>query len=495
MSAPTEQGPAKTTILRARWVLAHRDDDHRLLTDGEVRVEGDRIAAYGGRGELGEADEVIDLGDAVLMPGFVDLDALGDIDHAVLDSWHSPEHAALLQWSERHATSDHDHVLDETERASMRRFAFAQLLLHGVTTAMPIASEVHGEWAETFGDAVAMAEEADRLGLRVYLGPSYRSGVPVRTASGDVEVHWNEAKGEEGFADAVRFLDWVEAERSPLVRGALLPCRIETMTEELLTRTAEVGRERDVPVRLHALQGVGELRMLRERGTTPVDLMERTGLLNDRLLVPHGIYTDENPAAQPGGGSVSALADAGVAVIHCPLTSAHYGAALRSFDAYRAAGVRIALGTDSFPPDMFRGMDMGSSIAKILAGRLDAGAHADYVRAATVGGADALRRPDLGRIEPGAQADLIAIRLDDQRDGVIDDPIRSMIQHTTARAVDLTMVAGVVRVREGAIVGTDMTALRAEAQRLFRKLRSGYAARTEVPVSEDALFPGAFPSV
>jgi 8-oxoguanine deaminase len=483
-----------TRLLRSRWVLAFQDGDHRLLTEGEVLVEGRRVVGVGPRGTLGSADEVVELGDALLLPGLIDLDALADIDHAILDSWQTDAGSVRLQWSKRHARGARTPVLTAEQRATMRRFAFAELLLHGITTAMPIASEVHSDWAETYDDALVMAAEAERLGLRVFLGPSFRSGVPVASDGTGVEVVWDLERGETGLADAVRFVEWSRAHASPLVTGVLLPCRIETLSDDLLSAIAAAAQRLDVPVRLHALQSLDELRLVADRGGTSLDLLERAGLLGPRLLLPHAIFVDEHPQVAPrGGGSVHRIAEAGATVIHCPLTSARYGHALHSFDGYLAAGVPMAMGTDSFPPDLLRGIDVGSSLAKIVSGRNDAGSHADYLRAATLGGASALGRPDLGRIAPGATADLVALRLDDVRDGVVDDPVRTVVNHSTARAVDLVMTEGKVRVRGGELVGLNMSELRRRAQELFVLLREGYVGRASGPVTVAELFPPSFP--
>lgn len=480
------------TAIRARWVLAYQDGGHRLLDNGVVHVRGEHIVDVGTA--VAEGADVIDLGDAVVLPGLIDLDALTDIDHAILDSWHPGERAAKLRWSETYATgADRTDTLTLDERATMRRFAIAELLLHGVTTAMPIASEVHSEWAETFDDAVVLATEAEALGIRMFVGPSFRSGVPMQTADG-LRIHWDPPRGREGLADAVRFVEWVRENASARIEGVLLPCRIETLDPMLLPDIAAAAEQLDTLVRLHCLQGMDELRLLGAHGTTPIQMLDEAGLLTPRLLIPHAIYTDGNSrVGAHGGGPLEALAHAGVSIVHCPLTSAHYGAALESFDSYKAAGVNIALGTDSYPPDMLRGMDLGSSIAKILEGRLDAGRHQDYLDAATLGGAAALRRDDLGRLSVGAAADIIAIRLDDVRDGVVDDPIRTMIAHTTARAVDFSMVAGTVRVSGGDLIGVDMPALRAQAQGLFAKLKRGYVERLGEPISASELFPPSYP--
>ncbi|MFE6857968.1 chlorohydrolase family protein [Nocardia sp. NPDC057668] len=480
--------------IRARHVLGHEAGGHVLLRDAEVVVEGARIVSVGPPGAAG-ADEIIDLGAAVLVPGLVDLDALTDIDHTILDSWQSPELGLGLQWSRDYAAHRRRAVFDAEERAFIREYGFVQLLLHGVTTAMPIASEVHSDWAETFEDAVAMAEAAERLGIRVYLGPSYRSGVNVVDADGARTVYWDEALGLDGFDGAAKFLGWAADRESDLVHGVLLPCRIETLSEDLLRRTAALAAESEVLVRLHALQGLHERALVLERfGAPPLRVLRDTGLLGPNLLIPHGIYVDSNPHVDSDlDEDVAALAASGATVIHCPLTLARHGSALDSFGRYLAAGVALALGTDSFPPDLVRGMDIGVTVAKILAHRPDAATYGDYFSAATLGGAAALGRADLGRIEPGATADLVAFELGDPLDGVHDDPIRTLCMNSTARAARFSMIAGRVVMRDGVIPGIDLPAMTRRAQQLFERMRAAYSERDYLRRSADELFPASFP--
>lgn len=70
-----------------------------LLRDGEIVWDGDTIV-YVGRRYHGPVDEELDLGEALVMPGLIDLDALTDIDHLVLDSWASQETGGGLLWSQ-----------------------------------------------------------------------------------------------------------------------------------------------------------------------------------------------------------------------------------------------------------------------------------------------------------------------------------------------------------------------------------------------------------
>lgn len=484
------------TLVIADHVLAFDGVSHTLIRDAAVLIEDGTIIDVGADVGGGvEADERIDLGESLLMPGLIDLDALTDIDHLILDSWGTAAQSRRLQWSAEYFDR-RAHVFTAAERRRIREIALVQLALHGITSYMPIASEVHSEWAESASDLRAMAEFSRRLGLRGFLGPSYRSGVNVVTAGGRRDIRFDEEGGREGLADALRFFDELTAAGDPLLTPVLLPCRIETLTSELLEATAAAAEERGALVRLHALQGDFERdRIIAEHGCTPLELIRRVGLLNDRLIVPHGVYLDVNPKVHgEDRGDLAALVDAGVSIVHCPLTNARYGSELETFARYRDAGVNIALGTDSFPPDLIRGIDTGVSVAKVQNASLAHGDLRGYVEAVTLGGATALHRPDLGRIEVGAQADLTAFRLDDVRMGAVDDPLRTLVLNGTARDACLTMVAGRVVMRDGLIDGIDLDAVRADTQVLFAKMRAAYAERDHLGGTVEELFPPVFPA-
>lgn len=479
--------------LRARHVLVGSGADRRWLTDGVVTYD-DGVITDVRPGPAPDGVPTVDLGEAVLLPGLIDLDALVDVDHLVLDSWHAPEHARALAGSVDYWSEQSHDVLSPDERDTLREFGVAQLALHGITTFMPIASEVHLGWNESARELHHLAEVTSRLGLRGYLGPSYRSRVAAVDASGERVFVDRPERGAEGLAAAVQFAKDIAAQADPLLEPVLLPCRIETLTEDLMRATADAARDLGVRVRMHALQQRWEREVVLERhGVTPLDLIDRTGLLTDRLLVPHALWLDRHP--QLGGrdtGDLARLADAGVSVIHCPLTSFRYGEVLRTLDDYLAAGVTICLGTDSFPPDLIRGMDVGFHAARVLFGHGSA-TLAQYADAATTGGATALGRPDLGRIEVGAAADLVAFGLDDVRDGVVEDPLRTLVLNATARNVRHSVVAGRDVVVDGTLPDIDLPRLRARAQQVFERLVAGYTERDAAGRGRDELFPPSFP--
>src|SRR5699024_5442251 len=97
--------------------------------------------------------------------------------HLLLDSWHDPENSLLLSGSVDHWRSRPSNVLTPEERTTLRTFGLVQLALHGITSYMPIASEVHLEWDESAVELREMAHVSKQLGLRGWLGPSFRSSV------------------------------------------------------------------------------------------------------------------------------------------------------------------------------------------------------------------------------------------------------------------------------------------------------------------------------
>lgn len=480
------------TRLTGRFVIGFVGGDHVIYPGGEVIYEGETIA-FVGHGYPGPVDVSHDYGDAVISPGFIDLDALADIDHAILDTWLAPEQQRGQQWSEEYFHAERRETFSFADEVFKRRYALVQLILNGITTAMPIAAETYRAWAETYEEFAATADLAADLGLRMYLGPSYRGGVTVTRADGAPDVLWNEARGEAGLRDAVRFIRDFDGAHGGLIRGALLPARIETNTLDVLRRTRAYSDELACPVRLHAAQGTREVAFLRAwYGKRPLELLDEIGFLGPRTLIPHATTLGTDAAGAAAARDLDRLRAHQASVIHCPLISIRHGEILDSFDRYRQLGINIALGTDTFPPDMIRVMDYGSNLGKHAAGNQAASSAADLFRAATLGGARALGRDDLGRLAPGAKADITVVDLGELRSGPIDDPIRTMLYNTNGRQVRTVIINGRTVMADGRIPGIDEAAMRERAQQYFEAYKRAYTARDYRRRAPDDLFPPSF---
>lgn len=481
------------TLLRGRWVIASDGERHHLLEDGEVVYEGNRIV-FTGHDFAAPVDHVVDAGNAIIGPGFVDLDALFDLDSTVLGVDNHPGWAKGRVWATTYVKRGPRDVYTPAEEDFQHEYAMAQLLRNGITTALPIRSILYREWAETLDENRRAAESAKRLGLRIYLGPSYRSGLSTVAPDGQFAIHWDSARGRRGLEDAVQFVRDQDAAGDGLVRGFLQPDRIECCTEDLLVRTAEAARELDCPVRLHCCQSELEVRTVHERwGTSSLAVLHDLGFLSPRAILPHGLYLGGiEPTPAKIETELGWLAESGATIAHCPLVSARGGQIMDAFPTVRQRGVRIGLGTDTFPPDMLLNMHVGVMATRIKTGGPSVSA-ADYYTAATIGGADALGRRDLGRLMPGALADITIFDLTGFHLGQVFDPIQTMVLNGTGRDFATVIVDGRTVVEAGQIAGVDLAAFHDRAQRQYEKLIASYPERTHLHPTVEEIFAPSFP--
>lgn len=477
--------PAGRTALSARWIVAHADGRHHLLQDGEIVIEGADVV-YVGAKFPGEVARRIALGDMLVSPGFVDLDALSDLDTTLLTVDYGPGWATGRVWPRAYVDRGPYEMYSPEELAFQKRFAFSQLLLNGITTALPIASLFYREWAETVAEFEAAAEAAGELGLRVYLGPAYRSGGMVCEAPDVLEPVFDEARGSTGLDEALAFSARIAGRHEGLIQPMLAPDRVETCTLALLQRTMSASAEMGVPVRLHMAQGRMERRVVETlHGTTAPQWLARHGLLNDRLIAPHAVE------AEPG--DLALYAAHGVTIAHCPLVFARDGGLLRSFRKCRDFGIRIGMGTDTAPPDMVLNMAVGLIAGRIAEGGVAGIATSEIFDAATIAGADALGRPDLGRLRPGSKADIAIFDLADPRFAPTVDPIQSLIFGATGRVTRAVFVDGRLSMRDGAVANFDLVAARRRAQGQFDGLLERYPERTFGHPPLERMFPPTYP--
>jgi cytosine/adenosine deaminase-related metal-dependent hydrolase len=114
----------------------------------------------------------------------------------------------------------------------------------------------------------------------------------------------------------------------------------------------------------------------------------------------------------------------------------------------------IGIGTDQ-ETDYISELRMAGLVSKIASGRADVATAPELVRAATLGGAEALRRPDLGRIAPGARADLIVVDLGRPRVYPARDPLKNLVWHATGADVAAVLVDGELLVKGGVYLRAD----------------------------------------
>jgi cytosine/adenosine deaminase-related metal-dependent hydrolase len=211
------------------------------------------------------------------------------------------------------------------------------------------------------------------------------------------------------------------------------------------------------------------------------------------VLLPHGTWVSSSRGIDRPGRDLDIIGESGATIVHCPLVSARGGRTLDSFAAYRRRGLRIGMGTDTWPPDMVLNMQLGLMLCRVMEGDAGSVRAADLFDAATIGGADALGRPDLGRLMAGAQADIVVFDFANDRIGQTIDPIQTLLIGGSGRDVRHVVVAGRRVVTDGQIPAMEMQAATQRAQAQFAGLMARYPERTWGHPPADEIFSSSYP--
>ena len=383
-------------------------------------------------------------------------------------------------WSEDYLREGPRETYTDEEEAFKVRYAFAHLIRNGITTAMPITSMYYRAWGEHYDEYARVAAIASELGLRVYIGPCYMSGITYVRRDRTLAQHWDEPRGLAGLDAAIRFVREFDGAHHDLVRGMLAPDRIETCTPELLvTYRGRRARTCACPSGcIAANRPTSSTWSTACAGTTPLGWLERVGLLTPRAILPHGIYLSGHPKVSVAGDEDwRRLTASGATIVHCPAVFARMGEALDSFGRYRAAGVNIGLGTDTWPPDLLHNMRLGLYIARVIEGDSTHTSIADLFDAATLGGARALGRDDIGRLAPGAQADIAVFDLRGDHLGPIFEPIKNLMLAGRGSDCRASWIAGRAVMEDFVVKGVSADALRRDADAQYAKLMASHSDR------------------
>ena len=248
----------------------------------------------------------------------------------------------------------------------------------------------------------------------------------------------------------------------------------------------------------HAAYSVLEFHdVMRRYHKTPIEVLASVGMLRPTLNIGHGNFIADNPNLNYSGGrDLALLGEAGVTVSHCALNIVRRARTLDTWDRYRNAGVNLALGTDTYPRDMIMNMRIASYLGKITSRNLCAAPAGQVFEAATLGGSRALGRNDIGRLAPGALADIIIIdigRRDVLRYTPTFDPIKSLIECGIGDDVSTVIVDGVVRMQRGVIQGLDIGALRDQVQHEAEVSWANWSATDTFGRAAEELSPSSFP--
>lgn len=414
------------------------------LRDAAIGIVADRIAWIGPAAAVrATSRRTVDLTGHIVTPGFVNThlhSTLVMVRGVAVDLGFAPSYTPGIPNGE---------ALTPGQARALARLGALEALLAGSTLL-----------GDNFVHADVTTQALAEFGLR--LCPSWRIHDVDFAKVARGEWRHDPGIGERTLRQAVDLHEkWKHNTR---VEVNLAAHAVDTCSNEFLREIAAVADLHGLRVNTHLGQSLAEVERVRARtGMTSTEVLDETGLLNDRLLGGHCIYLNDDDIAR--------MARAGAHVVHIPKPNATSGR-LAPTSRFRRAGLNIAIATDTQHGDMIEIMRWA-----LMTGRVqDAGVSDDWqprhvFDMATINGARALGMEDrIGSIEVGKQADLVVV--DARRPHMVPlvDPLGNMVHSAQGRDVSMVIVAGEVLVEDGRPTRVDMERICEEAEQTAREL-------------------------
>ena len=417
--------------------LVVTQDAGRRVVQGDVLIEGDRIAAVGG--PTREADEVIDCGGCAVLPGLINLHqhAANTLLRGLADD------VALEDMLQKSFAIDAKLTRRDVQIGAL--LGCLEMIRSGTTSFQDLFY-----WEDEVARAVRESGMRGFLSW-VTLDPAFTTqhGDPVRNADAFVAKHLGD----------------------PLVTPSVGVQGVYVASEETFLRAKEVATRHGVRLHAHLSETRKEVYdHVAKTGLRPAEWLDQIGFLGPQLNVAHGVWLTLN--------EVRILARQGVSVAHCPVSNMKLASGgVAPVPEMLHEGVRVGLGTDSAlsnnSADLFSEMKTASLLHKASrwdARILPAQKALDLV---TVDAANCLGVGDrLGSVEVGKLADLavVSLRRPHTTPFYPANVISHLVYSSRGSDVQTTIVGGQVLMAGGVVRTVDEPAVLERAQETAREL-------------------------
>jgi 5-methylthioadenosine/S-adenosylhomocysteine deaminase len=412
--------------------------DCRVDEAQDISVQDGRITAIAptGSADVGERD-VIDGSGLVAVPGLVN-------SHT-----HSPmvmmrgaaEDLSIDDWFNQRIWPMEVNLTPERVRVGAR-LACAEMLLAGVTT-----------FVDHYFHADQIAAAAVESGIRADLAPTYFSSAGPEAIDAGIAT-----------ARELRTLD-------SRITASLGPHATYTVSDDDLRRTADIAQAEGFRIHLHAAETDDQTQSsVDKHGVTPMQVLERTGVLDAGALIAHGCGIRESDLP-----ILERYADH-VTVASCPKVYLKLAMGeVTPIKGLRSVGVRVGVGTDGAAVhntlDVWESLRMVALTQKQREHDAEWMPLSDILRLATRGGAAAAGLADrIGALEPGRQADIVLVDLSGPHNQPVHDPRAALVYSVRPSDVVTVVVDGNVVVRDRELTTMDLDEVLADARALAHTL-------------------------
>jgi 5-methylthioadenosine/S-adenosylhomocysteine deaminase len=424
------------------------DGERRVIENGYVAVQGDTITAVGsgypsvGKGTL-VAKQTIDAKGTLILPGFVN----GHTHAAMTLLRGLHDDVTLDDWLRKYIfPAEAKNVTEDFVRWGTRLGA-AEMIRGGVTT-----------FADMYYFEDAVAEETKVAGMRGVLGETFIDFPAPDNKTNAAMLEYTE-----------KFLKhW---QNDPLIHAAPAPHSIYTCSAKTLQDSAALARKYHAPILIHVAEMKKELDdSIRQNGLTPVQYLDKLGILGPDVLAAHCIFVDEKDRRL--------LADRQVGCVHNPSSNMMLASGVSPVPELRATGVAVGLGTDgpagsNNDLDLMEEMDLAAKLQKITKMDPRALGAKSVVEMATIEGAKALHmEKEIGSLEVGKKADIILISLDKPNAVPMYDVYAQLAYALKGSDVESVVIAGRIVMRNQKLLTLNEPEILAKAREYGKKVES-----------------------
>ena len=400
------------------------DADRRIIENGYVIVKGESIVAVGeGLPQMPNGPiftkQSIEAKGALVLPGFIN--GHTHVPMTLLRGLH--DDVTLDDWLRKYIfPAEAKNVTEDFVRWGTR-LAAAEQIRSGVTT-----------FADMYYFEDAVAEETKAAGMRGVLGETFLDFPAPDNKTNAAMLEYTE-----------KFLKRWQGD--PLIHAAVAPHSIYTCSQKTLQDSAALARKYHSPILIHVAEMKKEWEdSEKQNGASPVQYLERIGVLGPDVIAAHCIFVDE--------ADRKTLARRNVGCVHNPSSNMMIASGVAPVPEMRAAGIAVGLGTDgpagsNNDLDLMEEIDLAAKLAKITKMNPLALNAQSVVEMATIDGARALHmEKEIGSLEKGKKADLILISLDEPNAVPMYDVYAQIAYSLKGSDVEKVMIGGKLVMRD-----------------------------------------------
>ena len=443
MSAQTSK-KEKVDLIVSGGTVVTMDGTRTVYDDGAVAVKGDSIVAVAARIEIEAkyaAVQVLDAKGKLVLPGFIN--GHTHVPMTLFRGLH--DDVTLDEWLRKYIfPAEAKNVTEEFVRWGTR-LAAAEQIRGGITT-----------FADMYYFEDAVAEETKAAGMRGVLGETFIDFPAPDNKTNAAMLDYTE-----------KFLKRWQGDT--LIHAAPAPHSIYTCSKKTLQDAAALARKYNAPILIHVAEMKKELDDSRaQNGTTPVQYLDKIGVLGPDVIAAHCIFVDDTDR--------QLLAQKQIGCVHNPSSNMMLASGVSPVPELRTAGVAVGLGTDgpagsNNDLDLMEEMDLAAKLQKITKMDPRALGAQSVVEMATIEGAKALHmEKEIGSLEPGKKADIILINLDAPNAVPMYDIYAQLAYALKGSDVQTVIIGGRIVLRDHKLLTVDEPAAIAKAREYKTKV-------------------------